>query len=68
MDKHITSYKPPNPPVEHKTPVTRFERSADSAAMLFDPSDTMLRDLPPGGYVVFRADEPIQKRKLKGTK
>ncbi len=39
-------------------PVSRFERAEDSAALQFREGDVFLRDLPPGPYVVYRAEDP----------
>jgi len=50
--------RPPNVKQEVKIPVTWFSRSSESGAISFYRGDTLIHDLPPGGYVVYRADEP----------
>jgi len=51
---------PFNPPDARREliPVARFVRAEDSAALEFRVGDVFLRDLPPGPYVVYRAENP----------
>ena len=38
--------------------ISNIERAEDSAALEFRVGDVFLRDLPPGPYVVYRAENP----------